>query len=272
MFPELAAVRLELKTTKSNQIPAWLGKAVHGEFLAGLKRLNPVLSAAIHDGSGMKPFTTSNLDGMSVRGSIATIRPGQKLSIRFSTLHPQLSALLINALVPQWVNDGLKLHDQPLQVTAVRTTAEEDVWCDALHFDQLLDEAGETDHLRMEFVSPTAFRATARHYIPLPQPELVFASLLDRWNRFAPFQLPRELYEQFRSSIAVEEADIHTDTVNFARGGRTNVIGFTGRVTFRLFVKDREARRQIAALAAFARFSGVGAKTTMGLGQARLLR
>ena len=46
-------------------------------------------------------------------------------------------------------------------------------------------------------------------------------------------------------------------------------VGFVGRVTYRLMAEDDAARCQLNALADLAFYSGVGMKTTMGMGQSR---
>lgn len=263
---DVASVLLLLQPRKAqNNLPLWLGQSAQAFFLNSLQRLNPHLSAAVHDGSGLKPFTTSNLLGMD-----DGIQPDQPLQLRFTTLHPHLTTLMLNGLVPIWCAEGVSLHDQPLTVTGVQIESHENPWCGVDTYAQLLQPShSDQSRISFTFASPTAFKATAGHFVPLPQPELVFSSLIDRWNAFAPTRLPQTLYDVIRGGVAIESLDIQTAEISLSRGLRGTIIGFTGNVTYYLIERDREARRLLHTLAAFAKYSGVGVKTTVGLGQVR---
>lgn len=121
----------------------------------------------------------------------------------------------------------------------------------------------------MTFGSPTAFKSTQGYYVPLPQPELVFGSLLDRWNAFSSVPLSPALTAVFYESMATESVDIHSQEVKFGGGQWASITGFMGRVTYRMQKTSSDIRRAVNALAAFACYSGVGVKTTVGLGQVR---
>ena len=65
---------------------------------------------------------------------------------------------------------------------------------------------------------------------------------------------------------------LETALVRFGeQGERGTVAGCLGRCTYALLVRDRYWMGLIHLLAAFARYAGVGRRTTMGLGQARVL-
>jgi CRISPR/Cas system endoribonuclease Cas6 (RAMP superfamily) len=55
------------------------------------------------------------------------------------------------------------------------------------------------------------------------------------------------------------------------RSGHGSYPGFVGKATYHLQTTDKVLRQQLATLAAFGLYSGVGAKTTFGLGQMRVL-
>jgi CRISPR-associated endoribonuclease Cas6 len=103
-----------------------------------------------------------------------------------------------------------------------------------------------------------------------PLPRLVFGSLLSRWNHCAPLPLAPELVEAFDTGIDVDRYTLNTQMQDFGRYQLQ--VGFVGQCTF-------GTRKGVAAevvwgmqlLAAFAFFAGVGYRTTMGMGQVRLL-
>ena len=102
----------------------------------------------------------------------------------------------------------------------------------------------------------------------LPQPELVFGSLLRRWNALSPVPIHPELRQWFQEALGISEVRrLSTRMLEF---GRFREKGFIGEVVFEaLGPWTQEALRGLNALADFAFFAGVGHKTTMGMGQVR---
>ncbi len=268
MMPELSAITLTLQPRHNALIPAWLGRAAQANFLQALEDVHPELSGAIHDAPGAKPFTSSTLLGARKRGEMSQLRRDDSLRLRYTTLHPQLTAIFHQGILPQWENGTISLHDQSLQVVEVQTASDNTGWDGQADYKQLVDGASTKQTITMSFTSPTSFKRTGGYFTPLPQPELVFSSLLDRWNSFAPFRLPDSLYEIFHTDIVIVNAHIQTETLSFARGYKGIVPGFTGKVTYR-FSCGNEERLYLHALAGFAKYSGVGVKTTVGMGQVR---
>lgn len=267
---DLASVVLVLRPTHADTIPMWLGRAAHAWFLDSLRRLQPELSAAIHDGSGLKPFTVSSLDGRA-QGEMLRLTPQQVYYLRLTTLHPDLTRLTLAALVPLWLDDGVCLHDQRFQVERIVTSAEDDPWSGKACYADLLamaPVAGRT--LKLTFVSPTLFHKTGDINYPLPAPELVFGSLQDRWMRFSPVPLPCDVKTQ-AVGVEVDSYQLSTQRVSFERAGRGAFTGFVGEVSYRVTSGDSAFKRAITTLAAYAMYAGVGIRTTMGLGQARAL-
>jgi CRISPR-associated endoribonuclease Cas6 len=268
--PDLSSVTVKLKSQRNARIPLWLGRAAQANFLQALASLHPDLSRAIHDAPGSKPFTSSNLLGARKQGEMILLQRGDILRLRYTTLHPQLTAIFYQGIVPQWENGKISLHDQPLQVIDIHMSDEGKEGSTQADYKQLLENASTQSTITMSFSSPTSFKRTGGYFTPLPQPELVFSSLLDRWNSFAPFRLPDSLYDLCHKDILILDANIQTETLTFARGHKGIVPGFIGKVTYR-FSCDVQERRYLQALADFARFSGVGVKTTVGMGQVQVI-
>lgn len=271
MFQEIAAINLILQPYKTNSLPPWMGRAAQAFFLDSLRRVNAELSTAIHDGSTLKPFTVSTLFGGGRRSRDALeITPKEQVMLRYTTLHQHLSAVLVNGLIPDWCSRGVVLHDQPFSVSAVQMHRGESPCCGLTSFAALIEQASTCHRtIRLEFTSPTAFKATNGPFIPLPLPELVFSSLLDRWNRFSPLPLPESLYEVFARGIAIQHLKITTQDVRFGKGTWGAITGFTGQVTYHI-EQDEEVRRAVNILVAFAPYASVGVKVTTGMGQVRV--
>jgi CRISPR-associated endoribonuclease Cas6 len=264
---ELAAFTLHLRFTHADEIPAWLGRAAQAAFLDSLRTIHPTVAAQVHDGNGLKPFTASNLS-TGRWGGVVRLHPHTPYTLRFTTLFPDLTTLSVNALVPAWLRDGLRLHEQPARVESVDTHT--------AAYAALLEQNAPAREIRLRFVSPTQFKLTHPQDksdgipMPLPIPERVFGSLIDRWMRFSPIPLHSDLREWVRLNVGIAAHRIETRTVEARRAGHGAYTGFVGEVTFTLLRREPPFAQQVAALAAFAPFAGVGIRTTNGMGQVEL--
>lgn len=259
---ELAIFTLHLHPTHSAALPAWLGRSSQAWYLSQLRDLDPALSEAVHDGSRLRPFTLSSLLPLAP-GDTFRLQPARPVRLRVSTLHPDVTRLTLNALVPRWLKDGVSLHGQHLHVESVET--------ETTTFDELLTAAQSNTSLsrRQTFVfhSPTVFNRTGGMSVPLPLPEYVFGSLIDRWMAFAPVSLDEGLRAFVQQQVAIVDYEGQTRCITLERANRGQHIGFTGRVTFHAQSGEQPYLSQWHALGDFATFSGVGKHTTIGLGQ-----
>ncbi|RME50858.1 MAG: CRISPR system precrRNA processing endoribonuclease RAMP protein Cas6, partial [Caldilineae bacterium] len=120
--------------------------------------------------------------------------------------------------------------------------------------------------IRLEFASPTTFKSKGR-FIPLPLPELVFGSLLDRWQTFAPVALNPELRRFAAEVVHLSRYNLQTRVAPYKQQGMR--VGFTGQADFTTTNRDRYWLNMLHLLAAFSFYSGVGYGTASGLGQVR---
>lgn len=268
---DLASVMLLIRPSHTDTVPAWLGRAAHAWFLDALRQIQPDLSAAVHDASGSKPFTISSLL-VETRGDLRQLTPRQTYPLRLTTLHPDLTQIVVSALIPRWLETGVQLHGQHFRVEQVIVDPALDARTGKLNYADLVvqpPQPGRT--VKMVFASPTAFHKTGDISYPLPSPELVFGSLQDRWMRFSSVPLPADVKAAALARLEVDAYALRTQRVSFERAGRGGVNGFVGQVTYRLTTGDALLKQAVTALARYALYAGVGVRTTMGLGQARAL-
>ncbi|MDK2410912.1 CRISPR system precrRNA processing endoribonuclease RAMP protein Cas6 [Aphanizomenon sp. PH219] len=128
------------------------------------------------------------------------------------------------------------------------------------NFEKLL-EIPSQNVIELQFLSPTSFKQN-QNIQPFPLPDLVFNSLLRRWNRFAPAELQ---FPQVEWQGLVSAFELKTHALKMEAGAE---IGTVGWVKYRF--PDPEQARIATVLANFAVFSGVGRKTAMGMGQVRI--
>jgi len=138
---------------------------------------------------------------------------------------------------------------------------------DVLSYEKLYQKAGTADTLVLDFITPTAFKRNGFDY-PLPDPGTVFKSLYRKWTTYSPVKLPEGLQEVIHNKLALTGCWIKTRKISLSE--KAKALGFTGRAVFYTKEKDEKLLQALNALALFAEFSGVGKKTTMGMGRVRI--
>jgi CRISPR-associated endoribonuclease Cas6 len=249
-----------------------IGRAAHAAVLGLIGAADPALAARVHADERVKPLTVAPLGELDGRGPRPAVAPARAYDLRVTLLAPALEALADGwapATVPRLSFDGIAWR-----VERVTADAGAHPWAGRAGFDELLASAmrdtarGGAGRWTLEFVTPVTFRQGGRNQ-PLPLPELVFGSLLDRWNALAPLPLPDETRQFVAEALAVSRFDLRSAVVP-AKGGAIQ-IGAIGRCVYAATSRDRYGLACVEALARFAFYSGVGAGTARGFGQARLL-
>lgn len=264
-----SAIVFTISPVHEGSVPANLGRATHAAVLRLIRAANPPLAAQLHDDEGVKPLTVSNVSGLGP-GKFARVAPGRDHTLRVTLLTPELEAIAAT-WTPETMGE-LDLDGHPWRVVARATTADAHLWADAASYETLaapLLERPATLPARWElsFTAPLTFRRRGLN-MPLPLPELVFGSLLEKWNAFAPIALPDEVRRYAEECLAVSRFDLRT-TASPTSGGALQ-IGTVGHCLYVAVTHDRYWQACITTLARFAFFSGVGAGAARGFGQARL--
>lgn len=248
-------------------LPAWWGAAAHALAFRLLDAADPALAQRIHDDPvAPRPFTVSNLWG-------GDLRRGERVTLRLTALSDAMEAAL-QAAHANRLAAGAAVNLDGWDFTVQAATADPAVhpWADAVPWEALASPwltARVPDpprRIELLFASPTTFKTGGRH-LPLPLPELVFGSLLARWNAFAPVALPEEVRRYAAECLVITRHKIRTRRVTLKPG--QNRVGMLGQVTFRTVNYDRYWMSLLHLLADFAFYSGVGAGTSTGLGQCR---
>lgn len=260
------------------------GRHLHALFLNLVSSVDRNLGDYLHEAKADKPFTLSPLQ-VTHRGAPPSARTGDKLqshtlqwehtkaipagtpcwwriSLLDDTLFGKLTQLWLN-LNP---NHPWHLGPADLHITSILGTPQStQPWANAISYAQLYEQASESHRqIDCSFCTPTAFRQS-NYDCSLPTRELVFNSLINRWNQYSGIELPKTLID----SIFPSFFDIHTEIV---ADSRSKFIGCVGAMKFRILGDvDSLVIKQINTLADFALYSGVGRKTTMGMGMIRRL-
>jgi len=265
----LTSLVIELRAPETATLPGHVGRASHALFLRLLAADAPERAEALHSGEGLKPFTCSSLAGGRRQGKVMTLKPDQLCFIRFTAFEAGLSGWL--ASLPGRLPEMVELDGQPFKVVRATTDPASHPWAAQSTYPDLsgpylLGRQAPEPRIEFDFVSPTAFRSGG-HTVPLPQPDQVFGSLLDKWNAYAPVALPEETRRFAGECLALSRYRLSTQVVAFKEGGLQ--VGFVGPVRYAALNHDRYWLSVLQTLADFAFYAGVGYQTTTGMGQAR---
>lgn len=257
---QLASIYLSLQSQTNDNLTKVSGSVLRKVFLDSLEQVHPPL----YDGLMQvqhepKPFTISRLHRLRRKNDRTAYR------WRITTLHLPLTTVTTNTLLSYWMTEGLYLDENVLSVCDVQIDEQVNTWTGTASFEDLVLSAPSHKKLTLQFASPTAFKKTGNHWIVLPEPERIFGSLLQRWNMFSPILLPDDLLGGLNEIMEIESYDLRTRSIQI-EGGYT-VKGFVGRATFQIHSDNALLIQYLNGLAQFAKYSGVGTRTAVGLGQ-----
>ena len=262
----VARVAEPVPVDRSDLTRRFRGRAAQGIFLDLVAAQDANMAEALHAGAGLRPYTT----GVQIQPAFADGEPW-RAKLRFTALRADVAELL--PVLLSRLPSELRLDDLTLSVESatVDPTVDRDAgtttYQDILNRWMLVAEEPDT-RLSLQLVSPTAFQFHDQNQ-PLPLPGLLFGSLVDRWNAFSQLALNAEVRRFAEECLAISQFRIESRIVELAGGKQ---IGAIGSVAYRALRRDSYWLRVIHALADFAFYSGIGRKTTMGMGQARRVR
>ncbi|EAW34718.1 CRISPR-associated endoribonuclease Cas6 [Lyngbya sp. PCC 8106] len=257
--------------------PTYLsGRHLHALFLTLVSSVDKQLGDYLHEPKTEKSFTLSPLQTCSKHRRVEqTLQWEHSQPISVGTPCWWRISLLDEGLFSKLTHLWLNLNpDQPwhlgsanLKITSVLATPQStQPWANTCSYSQLYQQASNSDRsMTLIFCTPTAFRQ-GKFDTSLPTAEIIFNSLLNRWNKYSGIefkQLPL-------NSIFPSFFNIKTEMV---ADSRSKFIGCVGKVNYRLLGNvEPEIIQQVNTLADFAFYCGVGRKTPMGMGMLRRLQ
>jgi CRISPR-associated endoribonuclease Cas6 len=262
----LLSLVLTVQPRQAREMSSTQGRAAHGALLGAVERVAPDLAREMHDEDKPRAFTCSSLRGKRQAGKMT---PELTYTLRYTALNSPLAELL-PTLFP--IGAEIVLDDLPFVVTHATSDATQDAWAARMTYEELSARwllARETPDARigLRLYSPTAFKTTGILQI-FPLPDLVFGSLLARWNSFAPVTLPEEARRFAAECLVASRFQLETHAAPF-KNENAFKSGAVGNITYAALNRDRYWLSVMNLLADFAQFAGVGISTTMGMGQAR---
>ncbi|RMD47961.1 MAG: CRISPR system precrRNA processing endoribonuclease RAMP protein Cas6, partial [Candidatus Thermofonsia bacterium] len=226
-------------------------RGYHGLLFNVLQQSDTTAATWLHKHRSPKPFSVVpyyNLDG-------------HLTGLRYALLTEDATDIFYRAWMRVYSQKQiLKLGHQPFVVSNLEVVSGPDCH-------RLAETAVPQKELTLHFLSPTAFKQGPGH-LPLPLPGNVFHWPLRVWQAYAPpalrLQMPDTWLNWCRQNIFVTEHQIETAAVSITY--KETFTGFVGQVTFNAYKGGQEYLRIWQTLGHLAAFSGVGHKTTMGMG------
>lgn len=265
----LTSLVLVLTLERPSAFPQYLGRAAHAAFLQLVAKESPALAEQLHAADQRRPFTCSIRVGGRRRGNRLEVRPEDPAFVRYTGLDKTVSALLARwaEVPPQCV----ELEGQRFAVEKATLDPAEHPWAGQATYEglaaaHLLPSGSPSVRVELEFASPTTFRSGGRT-LPVPLPDLVFGSLVDKWNAFSPVAVSDEARRFAAECLAISRYRLATRVV--PGKGDAVQIGFVGWCRYVALNRDRYWLSVIQLLADYAFYAGVGYQTTVGMGQVR---
>lgn len=226
-------------------------KGLHGLLFKALKEADPQETDWLHAHDSPKPFSLAPL--YAEGGLLAGLRVG--------TISHRVAQLVVRA----W--DWHRRERHVLSIGRQRLRAGDVVCVAGPEWADLVD-IQPVVRVDLEFLSPTTFRQGPGH-LPLPVPYNVFYWPWRVWQTYAPpASLPDDWLEWCRDDVFVTAHRLETVPVRIT--GPNQLGGFVGQARFETHKGSRDQLRLLHALAMLATYTGVGHKTTMGLGAVAL--
>ena len=230
-------------------------RIIYGLVLSIIQSSDPQLSKFLHDEEFDKSIT---LRKIYYKNNILSLR----LTLLDEKLFEKFGNVMLNACMHSYDINGTEL-----KIAKISSTRQADnFWADYITYGEIFDKAEKKNNIfSFNIVTPLAFKR-GDSFLAFPMPDLFFKSLHKKWNRHSGLPFDDIFLEFLERDIFISYYDLRTEAVK--DNLKISFTGCVGRVTFKVSGKVSERFIQyLNVLADFAYFAGVGAKTTMGMGQ-----
>lgn len=265
----LASLIFTLRIENQAALPMSHGRLLHAAFLGMIQQQAPDLSQQLHD-SNYLSFSVGMLRIKDIEPDHGNYHfgTGDKVSWRVTTLSDELLAAISK------IKPGHKLRIGAVNASVLCIASKPEEHRDAVITStaNILDKAKQlkdTFRITMRFTSPATFRYYDTYY-PAPRPDLVFGSIVDKWNHIGTdYTIELEAVKQIAlAHLIPDNWQGSTRRVNITKD--RGITAFDGLVSFNLATLPPEYRQLFVTLAAFAEFSSVGSYTGQGMGQVKV--
>ena len=132
---------------------------------------------------------------------------------------------------------------------------------------------GETDSsFRVRFVTPTAFKCKGQ-YVIMPDIRLIFQNLLMRYNQVyaGDCEIDSETVDYIVQNVKITSYNLRSEYFPRTMAKADKIPAFVGTVTLHV-AGPQSLKGLVSMLLTFGEASGIGIKTSMGMGGMQLIR
>jgi CRISPR-associated endoribonuclease Cas6 len=304
------ALLFKLRPLAQGTLMPFSGELVHGAWMRWLRDTSPEIAHSLHESGKRRIFTCSSLQfplsherllHAQKENTHLPLNEQQSYTLRMTLLRGDLFPLLYEIVMTMNQRHLLKkrteiqIGKQHFVLEALMSSPEDvSGWTGYSSYDELVSLAQRQRFLAshafsLEFASLTTFhrllnadKKYTSYSAMFPSAHYIFPGLAKRWHELAPAELaPVVQKDRIESYIAeegiiVDDYRLQTHHVHFTRHMQR---GFIGTCRYLMRGPDEAPtdhspltiRQQLQLLAWFAFYTGVGYKTTMGMGQTRLV-
>ncbi len=293
---ELFSMLLRLHPIEPGLVSPSSGPQIQAAFLDMVRQGDPALADWLHAPNQRRPYTLGLLQGfnhipatqleeMRAKNQQVQVAPGQVYWLRITMLDATVFGSFAQCLLSKSRSLTVRIGDARFEISRLLSTPEPgsttQSWVAYSSFTELRTTSPAQKHYHFEFATPTAFSKGQQSWGKMlklfPEPTFVFESLARQWELFAPAPLrittnglsARDIATWCEEQLIVTRYSLETNYLPSSKFGQS---GFQGHVTYEVKGNPIAPEAQwLSPLARFALFSGVGYKTTMGMGQTRCL-
>ncbi|MBF0224744.1 MAG: CRISPR-associated endoribonuclease Cas6 [Desulfobacterales bacterium] len=164
-------------------------------------------------------------------------------------------------------NFEIILNNCVFELAKTSTDNKESYWANRININNFLDESKNTykDIFRLEHFSPTSFKNGDSH-IPLPMPEFIIKSIYKQM----PLSMQEYLQTEPELLIKFIQLKEHRIYSVYNRKNHGAITSFEGKTRWQIDKKaSQQEKEAIWTIFRFAFYSGIGVKTTQGMGMCR---
>jgi CRISPR-associated endoribonuclease Cas6 len=280
MTQSLHALVINLIAQEDGILLGTVGELAHAAFYAAVQAIDPPLAQQMHDAQQRSAFSLSPLYGywQSPQDGRIHVRQGQEGWLRLGLLDDRLFALFTQHLLTS-SRPTLRLGPVHFAISQVygapRPEGPRHPWVGYTTLADLRALHETPDRWTLQFESPTAIRwgeadNRTRRVELFPQPRMAIAGLRTRWDRLTGETWGRAFEEWVERNVVVSRV-WHWQTRPWVFQ-QQRYLGGVGQLEYRLLdPRQGEHVAHLHRLLHLAFYTGIGYKTTHGLGQVRLL-
>jgi CRISPR-associated endoribonuclease Cas6 len=250
-----------LRTLNSTKLHRSYPALFHPVFLQRIWQTDEQMGSKLHNAGQMVPFSLSPILGIKKK-----IEEDQSAWVRVCLLTSELEDVFFKSLEMGCWHKPIYLNEAIFLVEDISVGKQpHQAWGAGEDYQELIQSNQAQKKVPFEIATPMSFKKSDLHY-PLPDLALIYNNLARRWNHFYPaysLQTDPDL-----TQVSLSYFDLKTVPYALRKGG--TIIGAKGRLTF-TFRQETKTCFNFNLLLKFAFYSGIGVKTTQGMGMCRIL-